>query len=893
MSPTDRRVLLALQLLLVVVPLLLGGRHAWTVPLTLPVVLVLLALTVRERERRTMITPAAGVGAIVAFAALALATTLPLPPRVLAFLAPSTARLYAAMLPGWPDGGAWTTWRALAIDPYAVWVELGRLAIGFAVFAIVVAYPWRAAAADEAPTERVLARLLVTLIAMASGCAALALVKQVAGSTGSFLIADGDLRAPDGRASGPFVNPNHFAAWLEMLIPVAATYAFALAHRLNRRLARGASTGRGMGVRPWRAWVSALIVNQRRLWLPLLSMTAVLLMILGHLATGSRGGTAALLVGLAVAGAGALATIRRSARRTPLPRIVPLTLAAALALASSVAIARWATLDADANTPAVADISEVSLASRIAVGIQGLDLVRDHWLLGTGLGSWLDAFRPYQAPPVEGGIWDHAHDDYLELAAETGLAGLAVALAFALAVLRVVRPRRPIASDALVPRHGAGARDDSTVHRPIGFEVPEWQAALRDRTLLRWGLAGGIAAILVHSLVEFALRMPANLLTLMTIVALLVLSARPEPAPNEEAAVMLDREAADADPVLHWPARLATAPAMLLVLLAIPLLPRGANTVASLAGAAPLAPADCLASADRILAEGGDARAAVTMVRRALDRAPADLDAYAALATALGPGADGDEALHRALMLAPWSAAVRDALALRLWDRGEHADALAELEESMVRFPYLVTHAYLSPDSQIATRDVGQLIQALAEGDSLLVRLVALDGERSAAIERGLRRALATAAPGTDRSGIVQDLVTLLEVRGHAGDAAEVLRAEADRSSDGRAELARAARNYLKAQNDTAAEHALLDALVRAPDQGDLYRTLAVDVYAERGDFQRASTVLRAGARNASDMIPVYRGITQLLTRRESAHIDERTAPLPAILDGDIEEEAP
>ena len=42
MTVTDRRVVLALQLLLIAVPLLLGGRHAWTVPLALPVALGLM-----------------------------------------------------------------------------------------------------------------------------------------------------------------------------------------------------------------------------------------------------------------------------------------------------------------------------------------------------------------------------------------------------------------------------------------------------------------------------------------------------------------------------------------------------------------------------------------------------------------------------------------------------------------------------------------------------------------------------------------------------------------------------------------------------------------------------------------------------------------------------------
>src|SRR5207245_3581393 len=94
---------------------------------------------------------------------------------------------------------------------------------------------------------------------------------------------------------------------------------------------------------------------------------------------------------------------------------------------------------------------DVSLASRLAVSAAGWEIVRDHPLFGTGLGSWLHAFRPYQAPPVEGGIWDHAHDDYLELAAEGGFAGVAVVLLFALALVRTVARRPAPAQPAAAP----------------------------------------------------------------------------------------------------------------------------------------------------------------------------------------------------------------------------------------------------------------------------------------------------------------------------------------------------------------------------------------------------------------------------------------------------------
>src|SRR5439155_1063658 len=72
-------------------------------------------------------------------------------------------------------------------------------------------------------------------------------------------------------------------------------------------------------------------------------------------------------------------------------------------------------------------------------------------------------------------------------------------------------------------------------------------------------------------------------------------------------------------------------------------------------------------------------------------------------------------------------------------------------------------------------------------------------------------------------------------------------------------------------------EQSLLAALTQAPERGDLYRTLAVDVYAARGDFSAAENVLHAGERNALDMLPVYHGVTEVLARRESTRGDEVT----------------
>src|SRR5207247_9910583 len=105
------------------------------------------------------------------------------------------------------------------------------------------------------------------------------------------------------------------------------------------RLVRAVDAERVKGTQPRQAWRWALITHQRRLWAPLLVCTAVLLMGVAHAGSGSRGGTAALLLGLSVTSAG----IARGLRRGSEPGRAKRWRAAALVLgaASAAAVALW------------------------------------------------------------------------------------------------------------------------------------------------------------------------------------------------------------------------------------------------------------------------------------------------------------------------------------------------------------------------------------------------------------------------------------------------------------------------------------------------------------------------------------------------------------------------
>src|SRR5262249_6275360 len=475
---------------------------------------------------------------------------------------------------------------------------------------------------------------------------------------------------------------------------------------------------------------------------------------------------------------------------------------------------------------------------RLAVAVQGADIVRDHPLLGTGLGSWLHAFRGYVGPPVEGGIWDHAHDEYLELAAETGIAGTALAALFAIAV---ARPGRR-------PRRHMLLADGRRERRSRSFgETPDWQAALGDHRTLAWGLAGGIAAVLVHSAMEFGLHMPGNFVLLMVLVGLVVVRLpAPEGRPSYGLAAFAALGVAAAVPVV-W------------------------NAALVLSDRTPLSPDSALAAADRAFSEDNDAPRAQALVRAAIDRSPACRDAHEMLARVLGPGPDGDEALRHALRLEPWYVPGRDDLAFRLWRRGEREAAAAELEESLYRFPYLVSHAFLGSAAELTPGDGPYVVRALADGDFVTAHLASLDPALTDAIARGLDRALAETPAGEKHTGIVADRVTLLEARERWAEAADMLRAEARLDDTDDRSLGHAARDYLKVKDLGRAEEALLAALLRNPERGSLYQRLAVDVYTMNGDFPLAEKVVEAGERNAVDMLPVYDASADVIAKREQA----------------------
>lgn len=245
-------------------------------------------------------------------------------------------------------------------------------------------------------------------------------------------------------ATGTFINRNHYAAYLAMTLPFALALALDRPHRRSR-------------ARSWRERIVRLAEPESLR--ALLGAAAAGAIWLGIALSYSRGGLAAALAATAV-----FAAFSASRRR------------ALVALALVLAIPTGFLLFQDVRAPGERFVEAqegelASLNSRLPVWSAALRLVPRYPLLGTGLGSFEQAFEPVRPPDITGS-WDHAHNDWLQGLVEGGVVGAAAILVLAGAVASAV---------VKAARSSSGAR----------------------------AVAASLAAIGVACAVDFPLRMPA------------------------------------------------------------------------------------------------------------------------------------------------------------------------------------------------------------------------------------------------------------------------------------------------------------------------------------------------------------------------------------------------
>jgi O-antigen ligase len=268
------------------------------------------------------------------------------------------------------------------------------------------------------------------------------------------------------RSSGPFVNPDHFANYLAMTLPLAV-----------------------LGIAFACPWAPGKHTNNTRA----VSACAALVIAVALALSLSRAGWLAAATGAYGAVALCLRFARADAptflRRLPV-RTTPLTIAGFAILLAVVVYLMGPTGRIEAGHRIALTSAGELAQNRRENWSDTLRMIERFPIAGIGLGCWPDLFPQFQSPPWQPIFFREAENDYLQFIAETGLVGLALLVWFACVVgVRITRAAR-------------------------SFTPREWQ--------LFAGLLGGLGAVVLHEAFDFSLHTPANALLFTMLLALLL-----------------------------------------------------------------------------------------------------------------------------------------------------------------------------------------------------------------------------------------------------------------------------------------------------------------------------------------------------------------------------------
>jgi O-antigen ligase/tetratricopeptide (TPR) repeat protein len=540
----DRFVLTGILFLIFFSALAFGAVHPWAtttveaISFLLGIVSTIRLLSLAESGARLPRIQWLPVCAFVLLIVFLFIQVLPLPPAVLRVISPSTYELYATSLPGWPrqivcersqaaepprtgslaqhhrpgdpsgsnqlkraiaNAGASSAegrgpiarfrsphWRPLSLSPALTMSGLWKLLAYATIFCVVAAYPFAGGQFRSNGTAPFVRLAAIAIVIFGLLIAMVGIIECFAwnGKILWFMVPE-DWGTPSlasfPRASGPFVDPDHFANYLAMVLPliVAGTlFPSAISSSGSRFLVRVLCS-------------LALFVTSAAILLSL-----------------SRAGLTAAAFGI-----GFLYCFLISLPGGKRPHLLEPFGSRGIAalLTCCIVLLAVAFLGPTGRNQIDARLEETlqnhaDVTERSSLWTDSLGMVRDFPLFGVGLGAWPEIFPHYQrAPFSEFAFAREPENDYLQLTTETGIIGVGLAgwLVCSLGV-RLKRSFENISARSL-PLFGA--------------------------------LMAGVFAMVFHEFFDFSFRVPANALLFIALLALadrLGFDARESPSAGKE-----------------------------------------------------------------------------------------------------------------------------------------------------------------------------------------------------------------------------------------------------------------------------------------------------------------------------------------------------------------------
>ncbi len=210
-----------------------------------------------------------------------------------------------------------------------------------------------------------------------------------------------------GDVTGTYVNRNHFAGLVEIILMLAAVYTVALGE--GKKKAPSSYALRA----PLRARLSRLLRGEAGFNKRALVLLSAMVMGLGLLFSGSRGAMLGAAGGLLCMGA--LFVFRQGHRKKGLLVLLLFLLTSIYALRMGVEqpLERFRTVEAGFEV-------------RARYAQRAFLLFEDFKLAGVGIGNFRHAYPKYQSPEDTKGFIDHAHNDYVQFLAEAGIIGSSI-----------------------------------------------------------------------------------------------------------------------------------------------------------------------------------------------------------------------------------------------------------------------------------------------------------------------------------------------------------------------------------------------------------------------------------------------------------------------------------
>jgi len=448
----DRFPLLLLFVGVVIFPLPYGGITRIGTCIIEVIAFTVLALVWMRRPAMERLRGAGvPIAAILGVAVLGIVQVLPMPPRLLAAISPASARVYEQAADGLKLFGRPPLAARISIAPVETF---DTVLLTLAYVALFVS----AALLLKRRADR--RQLMVVLLAGA------ALHVVVAASVGAFTHST---HVYANRLHGAFVNPNHFSAYLELMLCVAFV-------ALWREILYARDRDAGIADRSAQFERRFMRISGLALLWGLFAAAIGL--------TQSRGGILAAAVTMC-----AMLTLGLLHRRVGRQRWAVGVIGGA-ALAAGLGFAALAVRQQPILRFLASDPRDPTRDLRTTLWRLSIDAWEQFPICGSGLGTFREAFRPVQPRSLQY-LVEFAHSDPLQLLVTGGFLGLTLAgVAWAVYGARLFRrwSRVPGREESAIAMGGVGALFAITLHGLVEFNmsVPAIPATLAVISGLSW-----------------------------------------------------------------------------------------------------------------------------------------------------------------------------------------------------------------------------------------------------------------------------------------------------------------------------------------------------------------------------------------------------------------------